>query len=114
VPDSEPGKADINHGIPSKDNPRFLLHDSQGFEHGEDNTVSTVRNFIQSRNREPKIKDKLHAIWYAKFPVDLLHGLYGFLFRLCLEIPTAGGRLLETGVEDFLKLKTAEELGKGK
>jgi len=31
--------------------------------------------------------------------------------RLCLEIPRAGGRLLETGVEIFLKSKG--RLGKG-
>ncbi|KAF9462743.1 hypothetical protein BDZ94DRAFT_1309441 [Collybia nuda] len=90
-----PGRADINRGIPSNDNPRFLLHDSRGFEHGESDTVDTVRTFIKYRNEQEDIKEKLHAIW------------------LCLEIPIAGGRLLETGVENFLELKTAGELGNG-
>jgi hypothetical protein len=31
--------------------------------------------------------------------------------RLCFEIPRAGGRLLETGTEDFLRLKRDGELG---
>ena len=32
--------------------------------------------------------------------------------RLCFEIPRAGGRIFETGVEEFLKLKTSGKLGK--
>jgi hypothetical protein len=32
--------------------------------------------------------------------------------RLCIEIPRAGGRLLETGTEDFLRLKRDGALGK--
>jgi hypothetical protein len=31
--------------------------------------------------------------------------------RLCFEIPRAGGRLLETGTEDFLTLKRDGKLG---
>lgn len=32
--------------------------------------------------------------------------------RLCLPIPIAGGRILETGIEDILKLKMSGKLGK--
>lgn len=42
-----------------------MLHDSQGFEHGEDDTVDTVRKFIKNRNKQDDIKEKLHAIWYV-------------------------------------------------
>ncbi len=31
--------------------------------------------------------------------------------RLCLEIPCAGGRIMETGIEEFLDLKTSGKLG---
>ncbi|KAG1842110.1 hypothetical protein C8R48DRAFT_738040 [Suillus tomentosus] len=41
----------------------------------------------------PDLKDQLHAVW------------------LCFEIPRAGGRLLETGVEQFLTSKREGELG---
>ncbi|KAG2126482.1 hypothetical protein BD769DRAFT_1462537 [Suillus cothurnatus] len=41
----------------------------------------------------PDLKDQLHAVW------------------LCFEIPRAGGRLLETGTEDFLTLKRGGKLG---
>ncbi|KIM30956.1 hypothetical protein M408DRAFT_327870 [Serendipita vermifera MAFF 305830] len=88
-----PGQADIDTEIISKDNPRFVLHDSQGFEPGELTNYERVRDFIQSRNRKPDLKDKLHAIW------------------LCCATPTAGGRILETGVEELLKLKKEGRLG---
>ncbi|KIM19792.1 hypothetical protein M408DRAFT_30924 [Serendipita vermifera MAFF 305830] len=94
VSESNPGQADINTEIISKDNPRFVLHDSQGFEPGELTNYGRVRNFIQSRNRKPDLKDKLHAIW------------------LCFATPTAGGRVLEIGVENLLKLKEGGDLGK--
>ncbi|KAG1813466.1 hypothetical protein EV424DRAFT_58442 [Suillus variegatus] len=41
----------------------------------------------------PDLKDQLHAVW------------------LCFQIPHAGGRLLETGTEDFLKSKRDGTLG---
>lgn len=59
------GKADIEEEIFSEDNQQFVLHDSQGFEAGEEDNLKIVRDFIDKRNRMPDIKDKLHAIWYA-------------------------------------------------
>lgn len=61
-----------------------------------------------------EIKLKLHAIWYAKpFHLDPAQ-LTTVHFRVCIEIPTVGGRLMETGVEEFLKLKAMEKPGQGK
>lgn len=67
VSETEPGEADIEHAISSsKDELRFLLHDSLGFEHGENSTVEAARRFIQRRNQEPQMKEKIHVIWYAR------------------------------------------------
>ncbi|KAG6807861.1 hypothetical protein H0H92_006177 [Tricholoma furcatifolium] len=87
------GDANINKEIFAKENPYFILHDSKGFEQGDDTNVKIVIQFISERNNMPLIKDKLHAVW------------------LCLDIPTAGGRLLETGIEEFLKVKIERKLG---
>ncbi|CAG8778637.1 723_t:CDS:2, partial [Acaulospora colombiana] len=84
---------DINREILSKENTRFVLHDSQGFEPGEVDNFQRVRDFIQTRNKMPDLKDKLHAIW------------------ICFATPVAGGRIFETGVEEFLKLKNGGALG---
>jgi GTPase SAR1 family protein len=89
----KPGEADIDHEFFSPQNDRFVLHDSKGFEPGEEGNVNTVRDFIERRRKMPDLKDQLHAVW------------------LCFEIPRAGGRLLETGTEDFLTLKRGGKLG---
>ncbi|KAG5351509.1 hypothetical protein C0989_006206 [Termitomyces sp. Mn162] len=85
--------ANIDQEIYSEENPHFVLHDSKGFEQGDDTNVKIVDNFINERKNMPHIKDKLHAVW------------------LCLDIPIAGGRLLETGIEEFLKHKIEGKLG---
>ncbi|KAG2368056.1 hypothetical protein BDR07DRAFT_1605662 [Suillus spraguei] len=89
----KPGEADIDTEFISKQNDRFVVHDSKGFEPGGENNLQIVQNFIERRRSEPALKDQLHAVW------------------LCFEIPWAGGRLLETGTEAFLTLKRNGKLG---
>jgi hypothetical protein len=55
--------SDINTEIISGDNEQFVLHDSQGFEPGEDSNYEIVKNFIKNRSAMPDIKDRIHAIW---------------------------------------------------
>ncbi|KAG2361097.1 hypothetical protein BDR07DRAFT_1410633 [Suillus spraguei] len=88
-----PGEVSIDQEFISPQNNRFVLHDSKGFEPGEKDNLETVRDFINRRRVMPSSKDQLHAVW------------------LCFEIPRAGGRLLETGVERFLTSKREGELG---
>jgi len=82
------GVSDINTEIIPPKNDFFVLHDSQGFEHGEGDNFSTVKNFIKTRSTMSDVKDQIHAIW------------------LCFGIPRAEGRILETGIEEFFKLET--------
>ncbi|KAG5634985.1 hypothetical protein H0H81_000136 [Sphagnurus paluster] len=87
VEHNQRGKADINEELISELNERFVLHDSMGFEAGEEKNFIAVQNFIQERNAMRDVKDKLHAVW------------------MCFQVPIAGGRVLETGDEYFLKAK---------
>ncbi|KAG1806986.1 uncharacterized protein BJ212DRAFT_1388526 [Suillus subaureus] len=88
-----PGEVSIDHEFISPQNNKFVLHDSKGFEPGEKDNLKIVRDFINYRRAKPDLKDQLHAVW------------------LCFEIPRANGRLLETGVEQFLTSKREGELG---
>ncbi|CCM00986.1 uncharacterized protein FIBRA_03034 [Fibroporia radiculosa] len=87
VSHDRPGDAHIDEAFISPRNERFVLHDSKGFEPGEGGNLSTVKEFIQRRRQMRDLKDQLHAVW------------------LCFEIPWADGRLLEAGVEEFLRSK---------
>ncbi|KAJ8587349.1 hypothetical protein M405DRAFT_821775 [Rhizopogon salebrosus TDB-379] len=89
----ERGQVDIDTEFIPPQNDRFVLHDSEGFEAGEEHNVDIVRQFIKRRGNMRNLGERLHAVW------------------LCLETPRAGGRLMETGTEDFLKLKGDGRLG---
>ncbi|KAJ7683407.1 hypothetical protein B0H17DRAFT_1205111 [Mycena rosella] len=80
------GKCSINTEILSPQNSRFVLHDSMGFEPGNVENLQDVKNFISERSRaRVTLKECLHAIW------------------LCIQVPYAGGRALETGDEEVVE-----------
>ncbi|KAF7360885.1 G domain-containing protein [Mycena sanguinolenta] len=79
-----PGVHDIDKPLSFPQNDRIIIHDSQGFEPGEEGNIQTVLDFIDRRSKKPALADQLHAIW------------------VCAEIPFAGGRLFERGVERIL------------
>ncbi|KAJ8581729.1 hypothetical protein M405DRAFT_831986 [Rhizopogon salebrosus TDB-379] len=89
----ERGQVNIDTEFIPPQNNRFVLHDSEGFEAGEEHNVDIVHQFIERRGNMLNFGERLHAVW------------------LCLETPRAGGRLMETGTEDFLKLKGDGRLG---
>ncbi|KAJ6512357.1 hypothetical protein DFH09DRAFT_1197268 [Mycena vulgaris] len=82
-----PGKHDINLPLTFPGNDRIVIHDSQGFEGGEgsDANIQKVLDFIDLRSKQPALSDQLHAIW------------------VCAQIPFAGSRMFETGVERILQ-----------
>lgn len=53
-----------------KDNNLFVVHDSEGFEAGQEAEFQVVVNFIRSRSRMQNINDRLHAIWLAQINTD--------------------------------------------
>jgi len=71
--------------ITSPQNPRFVVHDSQGFEPGAVDNLNVVKTFLRERENA-ELKDQIHAIW------------------LCIQVPFAGGRVFEKGDEELVKL----------
>ncbi len=63
---SKPGEANIENEFSSENN-FFTLHDSKGFEPGDNDTFTKVKNFISQRSREPLELNRLHAIWSVTF-----------------------------------------------
>ncbi|KAJ7891724.1 hypothetical protein B0H14DRAFT_2688057 [Mycena olivaceomarginata] len=80
------GVCDINTEIIAQENSRFVLHDSEGFEPGQMENFKKAERFLQSRGAGVALRDRVHAIW------------------LCIQVPFAGGRVFETGDEQFLRL----------
>ncbi|KAG2134598.1 uncharacterized protein EDB93DRAFT_1306011 [Suillus bovinus] len=88
----KPGEVSIDDEFSSPQNKRFVLHDSKGFEPGDEKNLKIVQDFIE-RRKEMTPENQLHAVW------------------ICFEIPRADGRLLETGTDEFLTLKSSGKLG---
>ncbi|KDQ53678.1 hypothetical protein JAAARDRAFT_197135 [Jaapia argillacea MUCL 33604] len=86
VSDRRASVSNIENELIPPENPRFILHDSQGLETGEVDNLNKIKDFVKRRMAEPKVQDRLHAIW------------------LCVEVPRAGGRLFEAGTEESLRL----------
>jgi hypothetical protein len=75
------GVSNIEKEITSPQNPRFILHDSQGFSHGRGDNFNIVKDFIKTRSQKENLKDRLHAIWFD--------GLFGWF---CTGLLTSFGQ----------------------
>ncbi|KAG6330463.1 hypothetical protein ID866_8626 [Astraeus odoratus] len=87
--DNRRGVAEINKPLTSDANERFVLHDSNGFEPGEDSNLAAVESFIKEHKNQTAIGSQLHAVW------------------LCFQTPLEqyGERMMESGAENFLREK---------
>ena len=65
VSHSTAGISNINTAIVAKKNGKFVLHESQGFEHGEGENFKTVVDFLRARRDMPNVRDQVHAVWYV-------------------------------------------------
>ena len=64
VEDWTPGQVDILKEFTSQGNVRFVLHDSEGFGPGNEESFTIVDTFIRERRKETlHPKDQLHVIW---------------------------------------------------
>ena len=58
------GNANIDYEYTSSENPRLILHDSQGFEAGSTNHWETVERFLRYKNStNATLNERVHAIW---------------------------------------------------
>jgi hypothetical protein len=68
VEHNKPGEANIENEFSSQKNRFFILHDSKGFEPGDNDTFNKVKNFISQRSKEKlETQESLHAIWSVRF-----------------------------------------------
>ena len=63
----------IDHEITYPNNPRFVFHDSRGIEAGAESDegselrIEHIHAFINSRARQTRLGNQLHAIWYELY-----------------------------------------------
>jgi hypothetical protein len=102
------GLHDIENQLIFKSKPRFIFHDSRGFECGSVDETEKVKSFITKRAESTKFPEQLHAIWCvvvkALLPGVKIHWING---RYCLPTDTERP-LLEADKKFF------DEYGSGK
>src|ERR1700735_1820787 len=67
------GLHDIANEMVFKSTPRFIFHDSRGFEAGGDTELENVKAFITERSKNVELQDQVHAIWYVIYPELYIH-----------------------------------------
>jgi hypothetical protein len=63
VSHKNPGEHDIDEELSFPQNHRIIVHDSRGFEAGEEANIQKVLDFIERRSKMPALGDRLHVIW---------------------------------------------------
>ena len=96
------GVHDINRSFSFKGNPRFIFHDSPGFEAGSETQIEQIKSFIAKRAESTEVHDQLHVIWPVCFLrvicPQCLHTVYRC--RYCFE-PNEARLLLDSDKRFF-------------
>jgi hypothetical protein len=67
IPLVQRGEHDIEHELVFSGHDGYVFHDSRGFEGGSEDELKIVQDFVRRRSQEKRLKDRLHAIWFAPF-----------------------------------------------
>ncbi|KAI6151552.1 hypothetical protein BKA82DRAFT_162692, partial [Pisolithus tinctorius] len=65
------GYHDIEDELVFRNNPRFVFHDSCGFEAGSKQQFDVMKKFVMDRARTPKLNQRIHAIWFCIAMTDI-------------------------------------------
>jgi hypothetical protein len=64
------GEHDIENELIFTNHDGYIFHDSRGFEAGDKKELEIVQEFVRRKSQERRLKDRLHAIWFAAIPVN--------------------------------------------
>ncbi|KAI5994775.1 hypothetical protein EDD15DRAFT_2165739, partial [Pisolithus albus] len=68
------GEHNIENELVFQSNPRFVFHDSRGFEAGSEQQFNTMKKFVMDRAKTSKLNERIHAIWFC-IPLNESHRL---------------------------------------
>ncbi|KAI5999098.1 hypothetical protein EDD15DRAFT_2363124 [Pisolithus albus] len=59
------GEHNIEDELVFQSNPRFVFHDSRGFEAGSEQQFNMMKKFVMDRAKTSKLDERIHAIWFC-------------------------------------------------
>ncbi|KIO06247.1 hypothetical protein M404DRAFT_999461 [Pisolithus tinctorius Marx 270] len=66
------GYHNIEDELVFKSNPRYVFHDSCGFEAGSEEEFDKMKKFVTDQAKSTKLEKRIHAIWYC-IPLNESH-----------------------------------------
>ncbi|KIK17669.1 hypothetical protein PISMIDRAFT_685004 [Pisolithus microcarpus 441] len=66
------GEHNIEDELVFRSNPRFVFHDSRGFEAGSEQEFNLMKKFVMDRAKTSKLDERIHAIWFC-IPLNESH-----------------------------------------
>ncbi|KAI5982091.1 hypothetical protein EDD15DRAFT_2378401 [Pisolithus albus] len=68
------GEHNIEDELVFQSSPRFVFHDSRGFEAGSEQQFNMMKKFVMDRAKTSKLDERIHAIWFC-IPLNESHRL---------------------------------------
>ncbi|KIK26363.1 hypothetical protein PISMIDRAFT_95168, partial [Pisolithus microcarpus 441] len=68
------GEHNIEDELVFQSNPRFVFHDSRGFEAGSEQQFHMMKEFVMDRAKTSKLDERIHTIWFC-IPLNESHRL---------------------------------------
>ncbi|KAF8816880.1 hypothetical protein BYT27DRAFT_7205238 [Phlegmacium glaucopus] len=79
-PTEKRGKHDVRRAFTFRSNPRFIFHDSRGFEAGSKEELEDVLSFMHEKAKSNEVMDQIHMIWFC-FDPDVARPLLELEFK---------------------------------
>ncbi len=65
ISERERGIHNVEEEIKHNGRPDLIIHDSGGFEAGDESQMHAIRNFVKEKSSRIRIEERLHVIWYG-------------------------------------------------
>ena len=86
------GEHDIENELTFTNHEGYVFHDSRGFEAGDGKELKIVQEFVGRRSQERKLRDRLHAIWFAPVGICNFSNPQRFFSGIACQWITLGHR----------------------
>ncbi|KAL8884032.1 MAG: hypothetical protein Q9215_007834 [Flavoplaca cf. flavocitrina] len=109
------GRHDVRDEIRHKYRRHLIIHDSGGFEAGDESQMQAVGQFVKERSMMPNIEDRLHVIWFcldmssAQTTQTTIESLFKAVSVNVVEVPII---LIATKIDSFggIRREAAREM----
>ena len=68
-----PGQHNVEDEIRHEGRPDLIIHDSGGFEAGDESQMQAVARFVKDKSSRIRLEERLHVIWWVGHSFEVPH-----------------------------------------